>query len=270
MNKNEEKTTEKKLGISFGKNEGIRKYVFGDTIDELIDGLEILKDGEFINYFVWKFPNLSEEQLKRLDIIMAQTNDGKEILSYLCKRKKVNNVEKFEDILIKTKKLSLLVNFAEEVEGANIRRLENIILASKDAQSIYDFAREVEGANLLKLKNALLETKKAFYIALFFERFQKKERIINGEDIKKAEEIVVQSLNVFAIINFAKGVDGANIEKLEDAIIKTENGEKIIEFAEKVETADINKIWKAIKEMKNSWLKKEFKKRLKSKRKHIF
>lgn len=270
MNKNEEKTTEKKLGISFGKTEGFRKYVFGDTIDELIDGLEVLKDGRFINYFLCKFPDLSEEQLNRLDIIMSQTNDGNEILNYLCKRKKVNNVEKFEDILIKTRKLSLLVYFAKEVKGADIRRLENIILESKDAPNIYNFAKEVEGANLLKLKNALLETKKAFYIALFFEKFQKKERIINGEDIKKGEDIVVQSLDAFAIINFAIGVNGANIEKLEDAIIKTEDGEKIIEFAERIETANTNKLGKAIKKMKNPQFKKEFRKRLKSKRKHIF
>lgn len=270
MNKNEEKRTEKKLGISFGRTEGLRKCVFGDTIDELIDGLEILKDGEFINYFVWKFPDLSEEQLRRLDVIMAQTKDGKEILNYLCKRKKVNNIEDFEDTLIKTRKLSLLVDFAREVKGANIRRLEHIILESKNVANIYEFAKEVEGANLLKLKNALLETKEAFYITLFLKNFQTKERIINSEDVKRAEDIITQSLNALAIINFAIGVKGANIEKLEDAIIKTENGEKIIEFAEEVETANTNKLETAIKKMKNPQLKKEFRKRVKSKRKLIF
>lgn len=81
---------EKKLCIGIrGETGQLEKYVFGDTIDELINGLEVLKDGKLINRFIENFPNLAEEQLMRLDVIMAQTEDAEQIYNYAIKRKTI-------------------------------------------------------------------------------------------------------------------------------------------------------------------------------------
>lgn len=74
--------TTKKLGVSFKRDySNLELHVYGDTIDELIDGLSRLKDGAFINYFVFKFEKrLTEEQLLRLDDIMLTTDNAEEIV----------------------------------------------------------------------------------------------------------------------------------------------------------------------------------------------
>ena len=73
----------KKLGVSFKCDSDIEKYIYGNTIDELIDGLALIKDAKFINQFVNEFKSLTEEQLLRLDQIMLTTDDAKKIMKYI-------------------------------------------------------------------------------------------------------------------------------------------------------------------------------------------
>lgn len=249
MKKCDEMRKDKKLGVGFEESKGFTKYVFGDTIDELIEGLEQLKDGRFINDFVFRFPNLSEEQLERIDVVMPQTDDAKEISEYACERGKVSNTADFEDALIRLKVLYCIRDFARYVEGANIQKLEDAIVESKETYEIVNFSREVKGADLLRLKKVIFETcttENAFNMAIFCREHQEKPGVIEQEDVQKTEKIIIESKDTLAILVFASDVKGVNIQKLQDAIIKTENAEAILSFAHRVEGANINKLRDAI------------------------
>ena len=85
--------------------------IYGGSIDELIDKIELLTDmtleyGKLINEFIKKF-NLSSEQYLRLDKLILNTNNSKQILKYLVNRTEhrssspISNLDEFEDKLIK-------------------------------------------------------------------------------------------------------------------------------------------------------------------------
>lgn len=256
MGKCNEMRKDKKLGVSLQTSKGFIKYVYGDTIDELIEGLELLKDGKFINNFLLEFPNLSEDQLERLDLVMPQTDEAEQISKYACKRKKVSNTTDFEDALIKLKAGYQIKEFAKSVEGANIQKLEDAIIESKEIHLMSDFVEEIKGADLLKFKKAIFETKDAYCMARFCVNFQKEDGIIEKEELEEIEKIVIESENCMAIRVFASRDNGANVEKLQEAIIKTKDALKILQFARYVKGADINKLREAIFKAEESKNKK--------------
>lgn len=282
MNRIKERSGNKKFGISMEGSNGFNSFIFGDTIDELIDGLEILKDGKFINTFVEKYPHLTEEQFVRLDIIMPQTNDAEEICKYACNRKVLSNVMDFEDALIRmddpwkllkfaecvkgadiqkledaiaeSKEYKAIIRFAIEIEGADIEKLEDVIIQSQHPYVIEEFAEQVNGANLLKIKNAYFELKSINQIIDFLIKHQKEQGIIEHEDIEKAEELVIESKEPGYICKFALNVDGVNVKKLQEAIIKTERAEGIYHFAiMTLPGADIDELRKAIYKTKSQF-----------------
>lgn len=294
---------EKKLCIGIrGETGQLEKYVFGDTIDELINGLEVLKDGKLINRFIENFPNLAEEQLMRLDVIMAQTEDAEQIYNYAIKRKtikKEENLQKLQDIFIDKievlKDGKLINRFIESFPNLaeeQLIRLDVIMAQTEIAEQIYNYAsrrkkisnisdledalikaelskgrtdfieafeKNIKGADLLKAKNAILESNKVWYIIDFFITFQNVEGCINSEDIKRAEEIIISNCRIEpiiqlidrskAIIKFANSVDGANIESIENRIISIGDKYQMKEFAENVEKANLDKFKKASKNM---------------------
>lgn len=267
----------KKLSFSVRISDDTRKYVHGDTIDELIEAIELLKDVKFIKKFVEEFPNLSTDQYDRLEHVVLNSNNIDEICKYAANVKVLINREKFEDAVIASSDNKKIIKFASNVIGANIEKLEDAVIASKDKNSILDFFFNVRNSNPEKIKKALLAGEKdATAIYDYFVRKKGRgytidmneikeiddiiiasndanicllwaQKNIEGIDIPKLEDVVIQSKNTHYILLFAMNVKGANIEKLEDAYIEYENSAyNFADFATKVKGSNIEKLEDAV------------------------
>ena len=119
----------------------------------------------------------------------------------------------------------------------------------EEVEYIIYFALNIEGANIEKLENAIIELKNARDIYKF-------ARVVKGANIEKLENAIIETVTknvehiyekeVDYIIYFARDVKGANIEKLENAIIETKKPFYIYFFALNIEGANIEKLENAI------------------------
>lgn len=277
----DKRKTAKKLSVSFKYSNKIKKYVNGDTIDELIDGLELLNDGSFINDFV-AIQQLTQEQLERLDKIILSCKEAEEICEYAIYRKEVSNLSEFEDTLISLDAPYQICELAK-LKGASIEKLQNAVIESKNTDAMVRFYKEIESADAEKTKKALFEQKAASDIFFFFWKKIEREKIIIMSEIFEAENIIIESKNaqtmrfwlefirystkmedaliecneVLQLYELAKGLkNGNSISKLEDAVIASGNAEVIYRFAKYIEGSNKKKLRKAIMKTKDQhWIR---------------
>lgn len=265
----------KKISFSVRISDDIIKYVHGNTLDELVNATVELGDEKFVRKFVQEFPQLSRDQLNKLEQVVIASNSIDEIYKYIIKVKKLINIEKFEDLIIASGDNKRITEFANSVIGANIEKLEDAVIASKDKQTILNFYGLVKGSNYEKTKKALLNSENnADAMYKFFILSKKQGHIMQEDEIKEIDDIIIASNNdricllwaqtnteginiskledivingkaICYIHDFASSVNGANIEKLEDAFITCINSNNIYmieEFAKTVKGVNIEKL----------------------------
>lgn len=240
----------RRLGFSIKDSVNSReKYIFGNTLDELIDGLEVYKDGNFINQFVTEFSNaLTEEHLQRLDKLILETKSAREIVDYAKRRRTLSNVKDFEDTLINLKDFDCIIEaatYSSIIQNINIEKLENAVIERGNPEHIYAFSY-VNNCNFSRVKKALLETKSLNDIASFCLNFGNRTDLLTQEDIQYIQDLVISSKNLHYIKFIAAHVDRANIEALQDEIISSGDPDYIYMFARDVKGADIEKLGKAM------------------------
>lgn len=243
----EGKDVGKRITIGFQSKNGIHKWIHGDTVDELIDAFESLKDGEFIAKFVEEFSNLTEEELKRLDKIVLTTDDAKQISKYALMRREIKDLAAFEDKLIELKNPTVIREFTGYVKGVNAFKMTEGMVQSKDAYQTLRFYKETKDADSKKIKQAIFELQDSGYIYKFFVTKMNKGEEITQDDISEAEKIIIDSKEddddkMRTIISWAADIKGANISLLEDVIVESKIPTKIRLFAEKVTGADIKRL----------------------------
>lgn len=212
--------TTKKLGISFKSDySNLELHVYGDTVDEFIDGLSRLKDGAFINYFFFKFQKrLTEEQLLRLDEIMITTDNAEQIVNYAKKRKEKINTQKYQDRLIELKDMWRLVDFTSFAIGADIEKTEDVLISSGDVREAKRLLQEVNGADTEKIKEFIFEKGSPHEVFSFAHTLKLINPVINMNDIFKAKKIVLESKDDFAIFMWAKYI--GDVEEAREATNK--------------------------------------------------
>lgn len=203
-------------------------HVYGDTIDELIDGLSRLKDGAFINYFVLKFKTLTEEQLLRLDDIMLTTVGAEQIVIYAERRKDKINTKKYQNGLIELKNIPILIRFTSFAIQPNIVKTEDEIENYGKACFAVDLLEVVEGVNKERMKRFIFDCKDAYCAFRFIRFLQSKEKMLNMNDVLETKKIVLNSKDDFEISRWAKWI--GDIEEAREAINKISDKEVIKEF----------------------------------------
>lgn len=247
MNKVDEVRKDKKLGISFKASNDLKKYIFGDSVDELIDGLALLEDARFINEFVCKFPDLTEVQLVRLDTLMLKISNAQEIVSYAIKRAgKLTNRDYFEERLVKFRDISGICAYVESCQVNNMDAFVEVICEEKRACSI-NWIAKVDGADLFRLKKAIFQTDDIYELIEFCVYCQRKaDNIITQEDVQKVEQLVIdKDIDLYARV-CAEDLKGVNIVKMQYVVENSGNAEEILNFAKYVSGADIAGLRKAI------------------------
>ncbi len=234
----------KKLGISFKFGSDVEMYIYGNTIDELIDGLALIKDGKFINQFVNEFKSLTEEQLLRLDKIMLTTDSAIEIVEYAKRRKdKINTIE-YQNKLIELKNMYILIRFTAFAIQPNIVNTEDAIIDYGDASVAVNLLENVEGVNVEKMKKFIFDSKDAHSAYQLIIYFQNKEKMLNMNDILEAKKIVIESKNMNLIYYWAEYI--GDVTEMEDVTIKYGSAYRMWEFALGIKNANIEKIREAI------------------------
>lgn len=222
--------TTKKLGVSFQSDySNLELHVYGDTIDELIDGLSRLKDGAFINYFVFKFEKrLTEEQLSRLDEIMLTTDNAKEIVRYAKRRKEKINTQKYQDRLSEIKDMRRLVDFTSFAIGVDIEKTEDALISSENVRCAENLLQMVNGVNREKIKKFIFEKGSPYEVFSFAHSLKLIDPEINMNDIFKAKKIVLGSKDDSAIEMWARFI--GDVEEAREAINKIGDEEAIKSF----------------------------------------
>lgn len=257
MERVDEVRKDKKLGVCFEASKDLKKYVFGDTIDELIDGLELLNDGKFVNNFLWKFSDLTKEQLERLDTLMARTTNAEEIVKYAIKRRdKLSNREEIEKRLVELQGIFEICEYAKKCEVNDIEAFVELIYEKKASPYAICRIAKINGADLFKLKKAMFERENMrgniYELLEFCSYCQKKSPdSITSDDLEKVEQIVVNSNDVFYFGVCAEYIEGVNIEKLQKMVEESKNPDEILSFARNVKGADIDSLRKAMRKTKN-------------------
>lgn len=276
----------KKFSFSVRISEGTRKYVHGDTLEELVNAVVELRDEKFVREFVQGFSQLSRQQLNKLEQVVLASNNIVEIYKYITNVKELINIEKFEDLIIESGDNERISKFASSIIGANIEKLENAVIQSKNKRGILQFYKLVKGSNYEKIKRALLNSENnADAIYEFFIISRNKGHIMQedeireiddaiigsnndkiclswaqtntvGMNISKLEDIVINGNHLYSIYAFASSVNGANIERLEDAFItfiNSSNVYKVNDFAKTVKGANIAKLEDVLIKFGNSY-----------------
>lgn len=217
--------TTKKLGVSFKRDySNLELHVYGDTIDELIDGLSRLKDGAFINYFVFKFEKrLTEEQLLRLDDIMLTTDNAEEIVEYAKRRKEKINTQKYQDRLIELKDMLRLVVFTSFAIGVDIEKTEDALIFLEDVRWAKKLLQEVKGVNREKIKKFIFEKGTPYEVFSFAHTTKLWHSETNMNDIFEAKKIVLESNDIDAIESWAEFI--GDIEEMREVIEQIGNDE---------------------------------------------
>ena len=238
--------TTKKLGVSYKSDySNLELHVYGDTIDELIDGLSRLKDGAFINYFVFKFEKrLTEEQLLRLDDIMITTDNAEQIVIYAKSRKEKINTQKYQDRLIELKDMRRLVVFTSFAIGVDIEKTEDAVIAYGDGERANMLLKKVDGVNREKMKKFIFEKGRSYEVFCYIWELKRKEIAININDIFEAKKIVIESKDIQTIRFWAEKI--GDVEEMQDITIHYGDAWPMYFFAKEVKNADIEKIRIAI------------------------
>lgn len=234
----------KKLGISFKCGSDVEKYIYGNTIDELIDGLALIKDGKFINQFVNEFKSLTEEQLLRLDKIMVTTDSAAEIIEYAKRRKdKINTIE-YQNKLIELKNMYILIRFTAFAIQPNITMTEDAIIDYGNPIVAVDLLKDIEGVNVEKMKKFIFDCKDAYSAYYLIRHFQSKEKILNMNDILEAKKILIEAKNISIIYDWAENI--GDVTEMEDVTINYGTAYYMYQFANGIKNSNIEKIREAI------------------------
>ncbi len=282
----------KKFSFSVRVSEDIRKYVHGNTLEELVDAVVELGDEKFVRKFVQEFPQLSRQQLNKLEQVVIASNNIDEIYKYITNAKEVINIEKLEDAVIASTDKQAILDFYKLVKGSNYEKIKKALINSEDnAYVVYEFfilskekghimqedeIKEIDdiiiasnndriclswaqtntkGINISKLEDIVINGNYIYDIHAFASS-------VNGANIEKLEDAFIKCVNsdnVYQVEKFAKTVKGANIAKLEDILIKYGDAYDIYYFAKHIEGANLYKLRKALKATKNktylnSWI----------------
>lgn len=156
---------------------------------------------------------LSSDDIERLGKVIIESKDA-ELCEDFVRNFTVKNKKDYEDIIIKSKNLAVITDYAMKNGDAN-KKAQNVVFNCGDFHRIIIFCKNVEGA-----------------------------------DIKKAQEIIYNSDNYDEIISFAANVKGADIKKAEEIILGTKSPKYCSIFAIYVKDADISKLHKYVKDTK--------------------
>lgn len=279
--------TEKRLRVSFKFSDNMEMCIVGDTIDELITGLERLNKAGLMNEFANRF-DLSEEQYGRLDNMILATHNIQEIDRYLRNRRyNVNNVDSVEKALLEIGNVYLISNFSQRKRGKHFKEMEEAIFTSGEYAVIVEFSK-IKGADLKRAKDILFTPEALDYCITFYrdhcnvpDLFLKNDlRLLedwaikagdmgcicklvkvakNKVDIDKLQEAIIRNGSVYYILEFAKLIcDNRNVSKLQEEIINNGDASQILEFARSVKGADIKALYKAIKKKGDKYYIRRF------------
>ena len=254
MNEMKQLRKDARLGFSFTLSAGTTHYIFGDTIDELIDGLALLKNDKALNIFSQQFETmLSDEQRKRFDALVLQTEDINAISEYTDRIKTLSNIDEFEAFLSSSIEYPyVILRFSKKFRGANFEKMQNAIIQSQNAPAMLQFS-EIEGTNLHLLKQAIFQTNQVWPIADFCISHQEVDGLIEKSDIQYVQDLAIAQSDLSTIFHIAKMLKGVDTEKLQTFIIQSKDSYYINRFAEYVKKADIAKLQAAIIESKDAY-----------------
>jgi hypothetical protein len=144
------------------------------------------------------------------------------------------NVKRLQNCIVKTKDINNITKFACFVRGANKSQIQDLILAHKSAKCSYMYIKYVPLCDANVFKNLILSSKRPRYL------FELAQHIKSKKDLNIIQDLILESKSYTYVRLFAKNINGADIIRLEDKILQSGNIDEIKKFSKAIPT-DRNK-----------------------------
>lgn len=207
------------------------------------------------------YKELSEEQLKKLDALILESNNEREIYRYAIIRKKLSNPEAFEDKVAQFHDIFRIISYAKLVEVKDIDKLTNAVINRGHASEMNRIS-EVKGVDVSKVKRAIFQTDDVYEIIKFCHNHQDEADIITQEDIEKVEQMAIDSKKTLYMRVCGAWIKGVNIPRLQKEVENSKEPVEMYYFAREVKGANIDNLRIAIKKtgrsMYRDWFIEQF------------
>lgn len=131
--------------------------------------------------------------------------------------------------------MSVIADFACNIQGANYRALEKRIILSNEAK----FASRLLKTSLAKdvggLKAVIIRSKKPRYL------FGLATRSTSPKETNRLQGLIIESGSFTYMRMFAEQIEGADVEKIEQAVLDSGNSKEIEKFAKYVRASKMRK-----------------------------
>ena len=171
------------------------------------------------------------ENFIKLEDLVCQKCSSEQICKIAKLGLKSTDIQKLEQVILKSQDPKLNYEFARYVKGAAVEDHGQVVIASKDPELNYYFAAFVKGANVKAHEKIVLESQDPYWNYRFAE--------VKGADVGAHERIVLESQDPELNYEFARDVKGADVLAHGRVIIASEDPARNYMFARDVEGADI-------------------------------
>lgn len=150
---------------------------------------------------------------------------------------KVENadIKTLQEIVLASKDLKYISRFGCFVKQADKKKIEKLIIKEKNPRFAHMYLKHTKGANLNKLKPIILTSKRPRYL------YELAKHSTSKVEIRKIENLIIESKCFTYIRLFADKIKLANVEKLEQFVLDNGSQEQIKKFAKYVRRSKMKK-----------------------------
>lgn len=247
----------KEFAVHIRINSENYKSIYGESIDELIECLQELKDEDFVRAFLKSYKGLSQKQKSTVEKLILEMNCCQLFFDYLSIYNKFVNIAKFEE-KIKQYPAEDILRFAIKTKNRRVANLEDVFLSKTvDARQLVEFAEKVEGATITKFEDKLDELNPMPRIYADFAIR------VKGADIDKMQEKIIISKDLDTIVRFAILVPDANALRLARTVVNQEQIPYILALMGKISSITEEQIKQMVEDTGDKKFIKQFNKELK-------
>jgi hypothetical protein len=153
-------------------------------------------------------------------------------------RKFINNADipKLQSAIIARGNIMQIAEFGCFVKGADRILIEEIISRYDNAKAAYLFLRFVKTCDGSKFRHIILKSKRPRYL------FALAKKTTDMNELSAIQELILNSSSLTYVRLYATYIDGADINRLEEKVIQSMNIPEMKRFFKSVQSPRLNKI----------------------------